>query len=467
MSANKGVSSVSAKTRPELVNINVNPCKMCMPMGSATAFYGIRGAMTILHGSQGCSTYIRRHLATHYHEPVDIASSSLTEEGTVFGGEKNLRRGLDNMIKLYDPEVICVATTCLAETIGEDVPRIVQNYRETHPQCHAAIITVPAAGYAGTQFEGYFRALRSLLEQVTPIPTPHNAVNAITGPISPADTRFLRELCAEMGLTAIFLPDISDNLDGGHSEIYRKLPTAGTALSDIARMAGARLTLELAELVPPNLSPGAYLQSEYGVPCHRLPLPMGLRDTDSLMALLTEAGGQNTERLQKQRSRLLDAMADSHKHNAQVRAALFGEPDFVYAAVRLCAENGILPVFATTGSVNPGWEKRLTAETKAVAAYHFQTELFYRDDCDFAALEREAAELGVNVLVGSSDARRLEEKLHIPLVRCAFPIHDYVGGGRIRTLGYEGALTLLDRITNAVIAETNNSFRTKLYSAYF
>ena len=86
------------------------------------AFYGIRKGMTILHGSQGCSTYIRRHMATHYNEPVDIASSSLTEEGTVFGGAKNLLAGLGNLIKLYNPEVIGVATTCLAETIGVALP---------------------------------------------------------------------------------------------------------------------------------------------------------------------------------------------------------------------------------------------------------------------------------------------------------------------------------------------------------
>ena len=46
-----------------LVNLNTNPCKMCMPMGSVSAFYGISKSMSILHGSQGCSTYIRRHMA--------------------------------------------------------------------------------------------------------------------------------------------------------------------------------------------------------------------------------------------------------------------------------------------------------------------------------------------------------------------------------------------------------------------
>ena len=89
-----------------LVNLNVNPCKMCMPMGSVTALFGIRHSMSILHGSQGCATYIRRHMATHYNEPIDVASSALTEQGTVFGGADNLLKGIKNVIKVYNPEII-------------------------------------------------------------------------------------------------------------------------------------------------------------------------------------------------------------------------------------------------------------------------------------------------------------------------------------------------------------------------
>ena len=114
-----------------LVNLNVNPCKMCMPMGSVTALFGIRHSMSILHGSQGCATYIRRHMATHYNEPIDVASSALTEQGTVFGGADNLLKGIKNVIKVYNPELIGISTTCLAETIGEDVklPRICSYFR--------------------------------------------------------------------------------------------------------------------------------------------------------------------------------------------------------------------------------------------------------------------------------------------------------------------------------------------------
>jgi nitrogenase molybdenum-iron protein NifN len=44
---------------------------MCQPMGSALAFKGIENTMVLYHGSQGCSTYMRLHLAHHFREPVD------------------------------------------------------------------------------------------------------------------------------------------------------------------------------------------------------------------------------------------------------------------------------------------------------------------------------------------------------------------------------------------------------------
>ena len=31
----------------------INPCNMCMPMGSVLAFRGIEGCMPLFHGSQG------------------------------------------------------------------------------------------------------------------------------------------------------------------------------------------------------------------------------------------------------------------------------------------------------------------------------------------------------------------------------------------------------------------------------
>ena len=42
-----------------------NACKLCKPLGACLAFRGIEGAVPMLHGSQGCATYMRRYIISH------------------------------------------------------------------------------------------------------------------------------------------------------------------------------------------------------------------------------------------------------------------------------------------------------------------------------------------------------------------------------------------------------------------
>jgi nitrogenase molybdenum-iron protein alpha/beta subunit/MoaA/NifB/PqqE/SkfB family radical SAM enzyme len=450
-----------------IVNLNVNPCKMCMPMGAVSSFYGIAGCMNLLHGSQGCSTYIRRHMATHYNEPVDIASSSLTEEGTVFGGEKNLIKGLDNLIKVYDPEVIGVSSTCLAETIGEDIPALVRRYLEKRPDCKAHIVTVPTPGYGGTQYEGWFRAMRALLGQTGMKGGKHAGLNVITGPVSPADARALKNFLRSTGLDCTLLPDISDNLDGGRAAVYARLPGKGTTLAQVERMAGARATLELSRFCPEGYSPGRLLEDEYRVPLIRLNLPIGLRDTDAFVRVLRDLGARIPEAVDEERGRCLDAMIDAHKYNAMGRAAIFGEPDLLYGLTRLCCENGLIPVVAACGGPCPNIKAALEEEIRPAAENVFVDRYCVLEEADFDAIDRAVSDNGANLLIGSSDGRRIAENRHLPLVRCAFPVHDHIGGQRIRVLGYSGAVDILERCANSLISETENSFRQDLFVRYF
>jgi nitrogenase molybdenum-iron protein alpha/beta subunit/MoaA/NifB/PqqE/SkfB family radical SAM enzyme len=448
-----------------MLNLNVNPCKMCMPMGAISALWGVKGCMPMLHGSQGCATYIRRHMATHYSEPIDIASSSLTEEGTVFGGEANLLKGLKNMIELYNPEVIGVCTTCLAETIGEDVGAIVKKFYEQNST--VKIINVASPGYGGTQNEGWFVAIRSILEQMEPNSQPNGKINIITPMISPADTRWLKSFLTEMGISYILLPDISDNLDGATEKHYKRLKTNGTSITDIAAMAGAKLTIEFSEFIDEKISPAEYLKETYGVPYIKLPLPAGASGMDKLIGVFTEAGGVASDEIKKARGRYIDAMIDSHKHSAGARVAVFGDPDFVAAMVRLCCENGALPVLSATGSISPKLREMLANETEDCRKFHFADEIRILDDSDFSAIEKACVELNANLLIGSSDGRRISRKLNIPLIRCAFPIHDYIGGQRTRILGFDGSLCILDQVANAMMEKVENSFREDLHKKFY
>ena len=115
-----------------------NACKLCTPLGACLAFRGVEGCIPFLHGSQGCSTYIRRYLISHFREPIDIASSNFHEESAIFGGSKNFTQGALNVTRQYQPQLIGAATTCLAETIGEDMARL------QHELPYAVVPTAPA-----------------------------------------------------------------------------------------------------------------------------------------------------------------------------------------------------------------------------------------------------------------------------------------------------------------------------------
>ena len=84
--------SLHAETR-QPSSATRNACKLCAPLGACLAFRGVEGAIPLLHGSQGCATYIRRYMISHFREPMDIASSNFGETAAIFGGRENLPPG--------------------------------------------------------------------------------------------------------------------------------------------------------------------------------------------------------------------------------------------------------------------------------------------------------------------------------------------------------------------------------------
>ena len=232
-------------------------------------------------------------------------------------------------------------------------------------------------------------------------------------------------------------------------------------------MAGASHTIELSLFNDEKYSPAKLLNERYGVPYTKMAMPIGIRDTDAFIEKLVSLGGIMTDELINARGRYLDAMIDSHKYCAEGRAAIFGEPDFVYSMTRLCSENGTVPVGIFTGSTCPELKEAVAEDVEKAADNFFIKETSILDKCDFDQMEHEATRLGVNVLIGSSDGRRMAHRLGLELIRCAFPVHDRVGGQRIKTLLYEGSLDILDHLANHMLGKKEESFRDDIYDRYF
>ena len=433
---------------------STNACKACMPLGACIAFKGIEGCVPFLHGSQGCATYMRRYLISHFREPVDIASSSLGEGEAVFGGGPNLKQGLVNVINKYQAKAVGIATTCLTETIGDNVPAIVREFLaeavlEGGKREMPALIHAATPSYAATHMEGFYAAVKATVAQLVEPMGRHGGINLLPGLISPADIRHLQQVAADFGLRATLLPDYSRPLDAPATDTYEILPEGGTPLAAIRKMGGAAASLAMG-WTPESQAAGQDLADRCGVPLFSLGLPIGLRQSDSLFTILEELSKRPTpERHAGDRGRLVDAMVDGHKYLSGKRAVVYGEQDLVIGLASFLAEIGVQPVLCASGGRTPGFRERIEEVTEGLVRQPVRAEA----GIDFYRIGELSRELKPDLLVGHSKGYLIARELEAPLVRVGLPIHDRFGGPRLHHVGYRGAQELLDRVVNALLAK--------------
>jgi nitrogenase molybdenum-iron protein NifN len=433
-----------------------NACKLCTPLGACLAFRGVEGCIPFLHGSQGCSTYIRRYLISHFREPIDIASSNFHEESAIFGGSKNFTQGAINITRQYQPQLIGAATTCLAETIGENMPQLLQNLKTKHGDVTAPIVQVSTASYRGTHIDGFHSAVRELVTQLAERPAASAAAEApaatprvalFPGMVSAADLRHLKEIFADFSLPFTLLPDYSESLDGATWSEYEKLQSGGTPIADIRLLGSAPVALEFGRVLAGTQTAGTVLQTKFSIPRRLLGLPMGIRETDVFFAALTEISGRPIPvKYQRERGRLVDSLIDGHKYAFEKRAIVFGEEDLVIGLTALLCEIGVTPVLCASGGRRKQFEKCLRA-----AAPELPPETRVAEGFDFAEIAEAAPDLKPDFLIGSSKGYSIARQLKVPLIRVGFPIHDRMGGQRVLHLGYRGAQELYDRIVNSLL----------------
>ena len=252
----------------------VNPSKMCQPMGAIQALLGIKDSMPLIHGSQGCSTYIRFQLTRHFREPIEVASTSLSEKTVIYGGEFNLMKALKNITEKQSPSMIAVTSSCLTETIGEDMVGIIEKFKDANMDKELPVIVpISTPSYIESHVEGYNRTIKALVEHLAAPTVPNGKINIITGNISPADVKEVKNMLKEMDCESIILTDTSENLDAPLTEDTLSLYDGGTTIEEIEDTANSAGTISLSKHVD---SAGVFLEKMFGVKSISGPIPIGL-----------------------------------------------------------------------------------------------------------------------------------------------------------------------------------------------
>ena len=100
----------------------INPIFTCQPAGAQYASIGIKDCIGIVHGGQGCVMFVRLLISQHLKESFEIASSSVHEDGAVFGALDRVETAVDVLLSRYPHvKVVPIITTCSTAVIGDDV----------------------------------------------------------------------------------------------------------------------------------------------------------------------------------------------------------------------------------------------------------------------------------------------------------------------------------------------------------
>jgi nitrogenase molybdenum-cofactor synthesis protein NifE len=415
----------------------VNPQKNSPALGATLAYLGVDRMLGLLHGAQGCSTFIRLQLSRHFKESIALNSTAMSEDAAIFGGWENLQAGIHRVVEKFRPGVVGVMTSGLTETMGDDVRSAIVRFREKHPE-HAAVPVLWAStpDYCGSLEEGYAAAVEAIVgtlaEGGEKIP---GQVNLLPGAhLTPADVEELKGMLEAFGLTVLAIPDAANALDGHIDEEVSPLSTGGIPVEAIRRAGRSVATIYVGD----SLARAARrLEAAFGVPAHGFTSATGLPEVDALAAALSAISGRPVpEKLRRWRSRLMDAMVDSHYQLGGKRVAVALEADHLKAMVRFLAGMGCEVQAAIAATRTRGLDA-LPAERVLVG--------------DLEDLEEAAR--GADLLVANSNGRQAAAKAGVKAhLRAGLPVFDRLGAHQKVSVGYRGTLNLVFEVANLLQA---------------
>ena len=426
--------------------VTINPAKTCQPIGAMYAALGIHGCLPHSHGSQGCCAYHRSTLTRHYKEPISAATSSFTEGASVFGGQANLVQAFNNIFTVYDPEVIAVHTTCLSETIGDDLPQIRKKaMKEGKIPEGKYVICASTPSYVGSHVTGFSNMVKAMTEFSESTGRKNGKVNIIPGWVEPCDMEEIKRMTVMLGVSSIVFPDTSGVLNAPLTGEYKMFPDGGTTMDELKATGDAIGTLALGEWCSGDAA--RQLDKQHKVPCTVLDMPFGLKATDRFIDALRKIGGVNVpEELLSERGQLVDLISDMHQYFYKKTVAIAGDPDQVIAMTEFLISIDMCPVHIVTGTPGKKFEKRIREITAEM-----DCEVNVKAKGDLFLLHQWIKNEPVDLLICNTYGKYIAKDEDIPLVRWGFPILDRQGHQYFPTVGYKGGLRLLEKILNALL----------------
>jgi len=435
----------------------VNPIFTCQPAGAQFVSIGVKDCIGIVHGGQGCVMFVRLIFSQHFKESFELASSSVHEDGAVFGACGRVEEGVDVLLSRYpNVKVIPIITTCSTEIIGDDVDGVVRKLnegllKEKYPEREVHLIPIHTPSFVGSMISGYDVAVRDFVKYFATQAEPNGKLNVITGWVNPGDVKALKHLLKAMDIDATVLFEI-ETFDSPLMPDGSAISHGGTTIADLRSTANAVGTIALNKYEGGKAAD--WLKKEFDLPTIVGPTPIGIRNTDTFLHHLKQLTGKPIPRsLVEERGIAIDALTDlTHMFLADKKVAIYGNPDLVIGLAEFCLDLEMKPVLLLLGDDNPNYKRdpRLLAMQENIG---FDMEII--TNADFWELEDRIKNHGLelDLILGHSKGRFVAIDNAIPMVRVGFPVYDRAGHYRYPVVGYQGATWLAEQMANALFVD--------------
>ncbi len=435
----------------------INPIFTCQPCGAQYASIGIKDCIGIVHGGQGCVMFVRLLFSQHFKESFEIASSSVHEDGAVFGALNRVEQAVDVLLMRYPHvKVVPIITTCSTEVIGDDIDGVIKKLNEgllieKYADREVYLIPVHVPSFKGSMVSGYDVAVKDFVSYFAKKDQSNGKLNLITGWANPGDVTALKHLLAEMQVDATVLFEI-ENFDSPLMPEGNWVSHGNTTVEDLQGTANALGTIALNRYEGGQAA--EYLESEFGVPAIIGPTPIGIRNTDTFLQNVKKLTGKPIpQSLVYERGIALDALTDvTHLFLADKKVAIYGSADLVIGLAEFCLDLEMKPVLLLLGDDNTTYPRdpRIKALQENV---DYDMEII--TNADLWELENRIKNEGLelDLILGHSKGRFISIDNNIPMLRVGFPTYDRAGLYRNPIVGYAGAMWLAEAMANTLFID--------------
>lgn len=416
-------------------------CK-CGLAGALQVAVEIDGILPLVHGTLCCPFALRKYFLQTYAKEATILATAMGDEDVIYGGRERLRQGIIKVDSLYKPQAILVLSSCMSDTIGDDIPAVV---KATQPQVDAKLLYIECGGYKLTETRSFDRTLSVFI--------PFMEEGKVSGN------------CKSLNLIGLFGADLygKSNLN----EMRRLLSLCGiqlncalagdSSLEEIRRLPQADLNVVVSEAR--GLETAQKLEERFGIPYLIRELPIGFDSTYQWLSSICERLGIEKEKviLQEKERAERALLLDSKRWCtwdmgglSNLVVAIFGEFHFIYPLTQfLCEELGMRPVIVGLDNGTTEEQKKLK---ERLHAYGYENEVFI--DMNLNQLEDFFRQIPIDIIFGSSLHAAVAKRAYgrsIPVVKVSSPVFDEIKILDTPIVGFNGTLALCEKALNQIL----------------